>query len=156
MHTIYICVKLLSNMEINITSNIASTYIGNIVYNGSRSIINTEIQIIPLNNILVKVSFKLNKKEYSFRAMLSEQEEGTLMLIQDRTTKDYMLTGVSGFLPNKPNVHGGLINKLNSFYFHISLSHYDSNAEEIYFLGKEEQEYERLKEVRSKSILASA
>ena len=145
----------MSIMEINITSNIATKYIGNIVYNGSSSIIGTEITIVPLNNILVKISFTLRDREYYFRAVLSEQQEGTLMMIQDRTTKDYMLKGVSGFLPNKPNVHGGLINKLNSLYFHISLSHYKSNNQEIYFLGKEEQEFARMRELQSKSILES-
>lgn len=146
----------MSYMEINITSGIASSYIGNIVYNGSKSIINTQVQIVPLNNILVKVRFTLRGNEYSFRAVLSEQEEGILMLIQDRTTKGYMLGGVSGFLPYKPNVHGGFISKLNSFYFHIKLSHYNSDDEEIYFLGKDQEEYDRIKDIRSKSLLASA
>ncbi len=143
-------------MEINTTSNIASCYVGNIVYNGSKNIINTKIEVSPLNNVLVKVSFMLNDTQYTFRAMLSEQEEGILMLIQDRTTKEYMLSGVSGFLSDKPNVHGGLIRKLNSFYFHISLSHYDSRNEEIYFLGKEAKDYGQVNDLHAKSILESA
>ncbi len=145
----------MSIMEINITSNLSELYVGNIVYNGAQRIINTEVTIVPLNNILIKVHFYLGENRYSFRAVLSDQEEGTLMLIQDRTTRGYMLSGVSGFLQNKPNIHGGFISKLNSFYFHIKLSHYDSQDEEIYFLGKTREEYNRLKKIRSNSLLKS-
>ena len=145
----------MSIMEINIASNLSELYVGNIVYNGAQRIINTEVTVVSLNNIQIKVHFYLGEIPYSFRAVLSEQEEGLLMLIQDRTTKGYMLSGVSGFLQNKPNVHGGFISKLNSFYFHIKLSHYDGQDEEIYFLGKTRGEYNRLKEIRSKSLLKS-
>ncbi|WP_421871847.1 hypothetical protein [Marinoscillum sp.] len=142
-------------MEINLTSSLSEWYVGNIVYNGSKSIINTEVAISALNNILIKVHFKLGERQYSFRAVLSEQEEGILMLIQDRTIKGYMLQGVSGFLHSKPNVHGGYITRLNALYFHIKLSHYDGVDEEIYFLGKNREEYERMKKIRSQSLLES-
>ncbi|MEQ8471700.1 MAG: hypothetical protein RIC35_10965 [Marinoscillum sp.] len=141
-------------MESNITSKLSETYNGNLVYNGSRSIINTEVGVTRLNNILVKVQFELDEVNYTFRALVSDQQEGCLMIIQDRVTQNHILKGVSGFINDKPNIHGGLISRLNSFYFHIHIQNFNGDQEDIYFIGKDPLEYKRLKLARSKSLLA--
>lgn len=141
-------------MESNITLKLSESYIGNLVYNGSRSIINTKVKVQKLNNILVKVQFELDETTYTFRAVLSEQNEGCLMIIQNRVEMNHMLKGVSGFIQDKPNIHGGLITRLNSFYFHIQVQNFNGHQEEVYFIGKNPEEYERLKLARSESLLA--
>ena len=69
--------------------------------------------------------------------MVSEQNEGTLLLVQEKVADSYILSGVSGFLYKKPNVHGGFVNRLNSFYFHVMLEYFNGEQAELYFFGKE-------------------
>lgn len=139
-------------MDSNLTSYLSPVYKGNIVYSGSKQVLNTDIEVCQLNNLLVKISFKLNSTNILFRAMLHRHEEGLLMLIQDRVTTNYILSGRSGFLHKKPNVHGGLITRLNSFYFHISLDLFNGTNQEVYFLGKKEEEYVRKVEERKVKV----
>lgn len=141
-------------MESDISSKLSETYFGNLVYNGSHSIVNTEVKVVRLNNILVKVHFKLDGVQYTFRAVLSDQDEGLLMIIQNRVEQNHMLEGVSGFLKDKPNIHGGLISRLNSFYFHLRVQSFNGTQQEIYFLGKTPDDYKRIKKARSKSPIA--
>lgn len=136
-------------MESNIATHLASHYHGSLAYTTCQKVIGTVVEVMRLNNILVKVKFEMNGTEYAFRATLSEQEEGVLMMVEDRITKGYMISGLSGFLYQKPNVHGGLISKLNSFYFHVQVQCYDGTIIEIYFLGKEEEDYIRMQQKRT-------
>jgi hypothetical protein len=140
-------------MEQNLASKLSGKYLGNMVYSASRKVVRTYVEVVRLNHIIVKVLFSLEGREFVFRAMLSEQEEGLLMIIQDRVTKDHILSGVSGFLYQKPNVHGGYIHKLNSFYFHIRVKGFEGDFTEVYFMGKEELEYQLLDQKRSQDIL---
>ena len=123
-------------MEANITSQLVRSYTGNLVLSNSKRIEQSKIYVEPLNKLLVKVSFEVEGEEFMFRAMLSEQEEGLLMIIQDRVTQDYIISGVSGFLHKKPNIHGGFLKHKNSFYFHINLEDYKNSNKEIFFMGK--------------------
>lgn len=135
-------------MERNIATYLSSHYHGNMVYNTSHAEISAVVEVFRLNNILIKVKFEMEGSEYAFRAMLSEQDEGVLMMVEDRVTKGYIISGLSGFLYKKPNIHGGLISKLNSFYFHVQVQCYDGSTTEIYFLGKEEQDYAIMQQMR--------
>lgn len=143
-------------MEENLAAALSSTYKGNLVYSASRKIIHSAIEIAGLNNLLIKTRFELDGREFMFRAMLSHQDEGILMVIQNRITKNYILTGLSGFMHKKPNIHGGFIPKLNSLYFHVKINFFDGLQQEIFFIGKEEHELLRYHdEVRRKIISLS-
>lgn len=131
-------------MESNIATHLSKQYYGNLAYTSSLKVGYAEVDVIPLNNILVKVKFAIGNQDYAFRAMLSEQEEGVLLIVEERVTQEYILSGLSGFLYKKPNVHGGLISKLNSFYFHVQVQHYDGDLIEVYFLGKEEGAFSQM------------
>lgn len=130
-------------MDKNLAAQLAYKYKGSLVHSGSNRVFNAEVGIDRLNDLLVKVSFALENQQVFFRAMLSKQGEDMLMLIQNRVTKNYILSGISGFLYEKPNAHGGLLSKLNSFYFHISLDHFTGYPQEIYFFGKRAEAYEQ-------------
>lgn len=124
-------------MTFNTSKQLSQTFIGSLVHSENTHVIETSVSIIPLNNLLVKVSFQLEEQEIMFRAMLSNQREGVLMLIQDRVTDKYILSGQSGFMYKKPNIHGGFVNQLNSFYFHLRIEYYRGKKVEVYFLGKD-------------------
>lgn len=140
-------------MEINLATQISRRYKGNLVYSSSRKVARVFVDVSRLNHILVKVSFELNGQKYTFRGMLSEQEEGQLMIIQDRVTEQYILTGVSGFVYMKPNIHGGYINKLGAFYFHINVKDFQNEESEIYFMGKETEAFDQLEQERAQAFL---
>lgn len=126
-------------MKIDLASKIASKYMGSIVHSDSDRVEHSKIEVNPLNDLLIKVNFELNGSDIMFRAVLSEQEDDLHILIQDRITSGYILTGLSGFLYDKPEVHGGFLSQLNSFYFHIFLECFDGTGHEIYFLGEKEE-----------------
>lgn len=136
-------------MELNVASKVSGEYSGNLIYSKSSLVSRVEVAVQRLNDILVKVSFILKGQEYFFRAMISEQNEGHLMIIQDRVTDEYILSGVSGFLNNKPNIHGGLLSTLDSFYFHIAVKDFAGETSEFYFMGKERFAFNRLQNRRS-------
>lgn len=125
-------------MKMNLASKVASKYMGTIVQSDSQRMEHLEIEVNPLNDLLIKVKFKLNGSDIMFRAVLSEQEEDLHILIQDRITSGYILSGLSGFLYDKAQVHGGFLSKLNSFYFHIFLEYFNGTGHEIYFLGEKD------------------
>ena len=122
--------------ELNLAIGIEGTYHGDIVSSDRKQVEECSISVKSLNKVLVKVDFTLGEEIYSFRGMLSDQEEGVLMIIQEKVSDDFIISGVSGFLYQKPNVHGGFINQLNSFYFHIILDRFDGKHQEIYYLGQ--------------------
>lgn len=136
-------------MEKDLAEELAAQYEGNLVFSLSRAIHKVKVDVERLNNLLVKVTFNLQGQEYMFRAMLSEQEEGTLMLIQDRVSRDYIITGMSGFMYQKPNVHGGFVKRLGSFYFHLTIDSFHGESKEVYFMGKESNEVNLRMERRS-------
>jgi|GEM_PF-1709017 len=140
-------------MELNLSSEISANYLGNLVYSRSKKVVRTTVNVERLNHILVKINFTLDGKDYSFRAMLSEQQEGVLLIVQDRVDMEYILSGVSGFLHQKPNVHGGLLKKMDSFYFHIHIKYFNGEDFEIYFMGKEEQTFMSMEQHRKQSFL---
>jgi hypothetical protein len=123
-------------MEKSYSNQISENYSGSLVQTGKSKIYTKSIEIERLNDILVKIAVDMDFGKVVFRAMLSEQEEGILMHIQNRVTKDYILKGQSGFLYKKSNVHGGYLKNLDSFYFHVNLSFFNNVNKEIYFLGK--------------------
>lgn len=127
-------------MSRNISKRLSQVFIGSLVHSDNLNVRETTVSVTALNDLLVKISFDLDGEEVVFRAMLSEQKEGVLMLIQDRVTDDYILSGQSGFLYRKPNIHGGFLNMLNSFYFHLKIEYYRGVKREIYFLGKDASE----------------
>ncbi len=124
-------------MEKDLASVLSKTYQGDMVSSSDDQPAITDVQVKRLNNLLVKVIFKLEGREINFRAMVSEQNEGTLLLVQEKVAENFILSGVSGFLYKKPNVHGGYVNRLNSFYFHIMLDYFNGEQMELYFFGKE-------------------
>lgn len=127
-------------MPRNISKKLPQIFIGSLVNSDNLHVTESTVAVTSLNDLLVKISFYLDEEEVVFRAMLSEQKEGVLMLIKDRVTDKYILSGQSGFLYRKPNIHGGFINLLNSFYFHVKMEHYNGVKREIYFLGKDAED----------------
>lgn len=123
-------------MKLHLAAQLASTYQGHMVKSGSQQVMPLEIVVEHLTHLLIKVSFKIKGETFLFRAMLSEQKEGILMLIQNRVTSNYILSGQSGFLHKKPNVHGGWLPKIESFYFHVALNYFAEYSTEVYFIGK--------------------
>ncbi len=125
-------------MEKDVASLLSKAYHGDMVSSSDETPRITNVQVKRLNNLLVKVIFDLDGKETNFRAMVSEQNEGTLLLVQEKVSESFIISGVSGFLYKKPNVHGGYVERLNSFYFHIMLDYFNGEQVELYFFGKED------------------
>ncbi len=123
-----------------LAQKIEGTYNGDVVSSDSKQVIETAIEVKKLSEVLVKVDFSLAETDYSFRGMLTEQKEGTLMIVQEKVGDEFILSGVSGFIYKKPNVHGGFVNQLNSFFFHIILDTFSGGHKEVYFLGQKPTE----------------
>ncbi|MEP4535411.1 MAG: hypothetical protein ABJ004_20105 [Cyclobacteriaceae bacterium] len=115
----------------------AHTYNGSMVYSGTEEILEQKIRVEMLTDILVKVSFETEIGTVVFRALASAHDEGNLLYIQNRVTGEYILQGVSGFVYKKTNVHGGFVNNLNSFYFHLRMDFFSGTTREYYFVGEE-------------------
>lgn len=120
-------------------SVLSQYYSGNVVMSDSDSVLAEQVKIELLNDLVVKVSFALDDKHFIFRAVVKNQDEGALILIQKRVTKDYILSGQSGFLHSNQSVHGGYLLNLDAFYFHLTIQFFDGTEKEVYFLGKNEQ-----------------
>ncbi|MEM9326480.1 MAG: hypothetical protein AAGA85_12525 [Bacteroidota bacterium] len=127
-------------MEKDLASALSKRYSGEMVTSNQKDAQSTVVEVKRLNNLLVKVFFELDGQEMSFRAMLSEQREGILMLVQEKISDQNILSGVSGFLYLKPNVHGGYVHRLHGFYFHVMLDYFNGVSQEVYFYGKEEED----------------
>ncbi len=123
-------------MNIDLGHKIEGTYIGDIVSSDEKKTHECTVQVKRLSELLIKVDFQLKDDKYSFRGMLTNHEEGILMIAQEKISDQYILGGVNGFLYKKPNVHGGFVNQLNSFYFHIILDRFNGEHQEVYFLGQ--------------------
>lgn len=123
-------------MEKSQTSELAAVYEGNLIESGVNLIESLEVKIEGLNETLIKVSFYSDLGKIVFRALVSSQAQGAMIFIQKKICKDYILSGNSGFLMENSNIHGGFINKLNSFYFHIKLSCFNGQNRFCYFLGE--------------------
>jgi len=124
-------------MEAKKSKLFAHTYHGSMVYSGTEEIIEQKIRVEMLTDILVKVSFETEIGTVVFRAIASNHQEGNLLFIQNRVTGEYILQGVSGFVYKKPNVHGGFVDKLDSFYFHLRMDFFSGTTREYYFVGQE-------------------
>jgi hypothetical protein len=123
----------------NLADRIKGKYQGVLVSSGNEDLEELQVVINQLSNSLIKVIFQYQGIDIIFRALLSEHKEGLLMVVQERTTEGYILNGVDGFVYSRNNVHGGLLNNLNSFYFHLRLNTYDGSEHELYFLGRATQ-----------------
>lgn len=120
----------------NLALQLSGKYSGSLVISNQRGNQESDVEIERVNNLLVNIRFAVDGKLYSFKAMLSEQKEGILMMVQQKVADFYVLRGVSGFLFDKPNVHGGLVDLLSSLYFNIRIDFFDGRSREVYFLGK--------------------
>lgn len=123
-------------MEKDLALPLCKKYIGDLAVSEEPNSHPSSITIKKLNKLLVKVIFNHDSEEYSFRAMLSDQKEGVLMNLQEKVVDDFIMTGLSGFLPLKPNVHGGFIHRLSGLYFHVKLDYFKGETREFYFFGK--------------------
>ncbi|MEO9476366.1 MAG: hypothetical protein ABJG41_12555 [Cyclobacteriaceae bacterium] len=124
-------------MEEKISKQFAHAYHGSMVYSGTEEIQEQKIRVEMLTDILVKVSFETEIGTVVFRAIVSDHDEGNLLFIQNRVTGEYIIQGVSGFVYKKPNVHGGFVKNLNSFYFHLRMDFFNGTTREYYFVGQE-------------------
>ena len=115
---------------------LAGVYRGDLVASDRNDPIETTITVEALSDVLVRVIFEYQGKEISMRAILSEGDGDIHMIIQEKVTERYILNGVRGFLCQKPNVHGGYINELDGFYFHILFNHFSGPYQEYYFFGR--------------------
>ncbi|WP_115866202.1 hypothetical protein [Marinoscillum furvescens] len=143
-------------MEQSLTKRISRVYWGNMVCAASREVTSSQITVHRLNDLLVKVVFRMGDAIYMFRGMLTEQDEGLLMTVQNRVMPDYILSGIEGFVPNKSNVHGGFMFQLNAFYFHIMIRKFDGTEVEVYFLGKPEEEFRLQQEAKVRQFAESS
>jgi hypothetical protein len=125
-------------MEGHLSELLAYRYEGDLVTSEDQKV-HSVVTVEALTDKFVKVSFKIGNGNYSFRGILSEEEEGILMRVQDVVTEHSIISGVKGFLFQKPHIHGGYINKLRSFYFHIYIDFFYGSFQEFYFLGKRQQ-----------------
>ncbi len=123
-------------MEEDLALLISKKYQGDLVTSNNQDQTDFIVDVKRINSLIVLIQFKFDGKEVSFRAMLSRQKEGILFRVQEKILGDHMVKGVSGFLYGKPNIHGGYLDQLNGFYFHISRAFFDFKLEDMYFLGK--------------------
>lgn len=123
-------------MEEDLALLISKKYVGDLVTSNDQDQADFVIDVKRINSLIVLIQFKLEGQVVSFRALLSRQKEGILFRVQEKISGDHLLKGVSGFLYGKPNIHGGFLDQLNGFYFHVSKSYFDQNEEDMYFLGK--------------------
>jgi hypothetical protein len=119
-----------------LSSKLATHFIGDLVVSYAKGHVEVPVQIRSLSDILIKVSFTYKDQLISMRAILSEESNDVHMVIQEKVTEQYILNGVSGFLCQKPNIHGGYIDQLKGMYFHILLNHFSGPYQEFYFFGK--------------------
>lgn len=147
-------VKLL--MDVDLGQKIEGMYAGDLVSSDEKKTKECTVQVKRLSKKLIKLDFLMKGDMYSFRGMLSEHEEGTLMIAQEKISDDYILSGVSGFLYKKPNVHGGFVKQLNSFYFHVILDHFNGDHQEVYFLGQKPGHPKPKGKLRKDKILQSS
>jgi len=125
--------KLISTNDL-----LSGIFSGELVKSSDNEIHFADVVIHKLNETLVKVNFTILDRNISFRAMFNENQEGQLILIQNKLTPDNQLKGVSGFIKKYPNYHGGFIKRLNSFFFHIEMNNYSGMPEQFYFFGQKE------------------
>ncbi len=123
-------------MEEDLALLISRKYIGDLVTSDNQDMTDFVITVKRINSLMVLVQFIYKGQGISFRAMLSRQKEGILLRVQEKIVGDHILKGVSGFLYGKPTIHGGFLDQLNGFYFHISKYFLNSEEKDIYFLGK--------------------
>ncbi len=123
-------------MEEDLALLISKQYIGDLVTSDDQDQTDFVIDVKRINSLIVLIQFKLEGQEVSFRALLSRQKEGILFRVQEKISGDYLLKGVSGFLYGKPSIHGGFLDRLNGFYFHIAKSYFNQEEDDMYFLGK--------------------
>lgn len=117
---------------------LSGLFSGELVKSSDSEVHFVDVNIHKLNENLVKVNFTILNQNISFRALVNENEEGQLILIQKKMTPDNQLNGIGGFIKKCPNYHGGFINRLNSFYFHIEMNNYSGVPVQYYFLGQRE------------------
>ena len=125
-----------SVQEENLAAKIGSTYKGELVTSKSKSTQQIEVEVKRVNNLHVNIDFTYMGQNLSFKGYLIENDEGILMMVQEKIMNYYVLNGMSGFMYEKPNIHGGYIERLGGFYFHIQLSHFTRDYEEFYFFGQ--------------------
>jgi hypothetical protein len=119
-----------------LSNRIAGNYQGNLVVSDIKHPIQTTVKVEPLSDLIVRISFEIQDELMELRAILSEEGEDIHMIIQEKVTDDYISNGVRGFLCNKPNIHGGYLERLQGFYFHILFNHFSGKYREYYFFGK--------------------
>lgn len=119
-----------------LSERLAGIYRGDLVASDSRGFMQAVVVVETLSDLLVKISFEYADEVVEMRAILSEENGDIHLIIQEKVTDDFILNGVRGFLCQKPNVHGGYINELNGFYFHVLFNHFSGPYQEFYFFGK--------------------
>ncbi|MFY0689451.1 MAG: hypothetical protein JXQ90_19935 [Cyclobacteriaceae bacterium] len=122
--------------EINLAEEIVSLYRGDLVTSDSNRTAEVEVELFRLNNLTVNVVLRYYGQTISFKASLIEATEGVMFRVQDKIANNYMLSGESGFLYDRPNIHGGFIDRMDGLFFHISLRHFKGQLEELCFFGK--------------------
>ncbi|MFY0601854.1 MAG: hypothetical protein JXR03_19425 [Cyclobacteriaceae bacterium] len=123
-------------MDSNYAALLSASFKGNLIESGGANIEETIVQIERLNNILIKVSFELDFGKIVFRALVSKHKEGLMLFVQNRIAGGHILSGQSGFLNEKPHVHGGYNEKLDSIYFNIKIASFSGSTRECYFIGE--------------------
>lgn len=97
----------------------------------------SNVTVTRLNDTLLKISFDFNRRSYSFRVFAEEATEGTLFRVQKMVGIDYIISGESGFMIEKPGIHGGFLSDLGGLFFHISVKFFTGDHMEVFFFGKQ-------------------
>ena len=120
----------------NLARKLQGVYTGELARSSTVDPEPINITIKALSPELIKLEFALDENDFSFRGMVIEKQEDILLQASEKVTPFGVVKGVSGFLYQQPGIHGGFLDKLRSFYFHVSVNYFDNGEEELYFLGK--------------------
>ncbi|MFT4833503.1 MAG: hypothetical protein ACI83W_002302 [Marinoscillum sp.] len=119
-------------MELDLTTELAGTYRGKFI--STSATVKGAVTVIRKDNLSIQVSYENAALAHAFEVQISDQKEGRLFRIPSQQLRDFVIAGISGFINQKPNVHGGFINDLSSLYFHVHVID-KSGSREIFFMG---------------------
>ncbi len=119
-------------MEFDLTSDLAGTYYGKFI--STNATVKGTVLVVRKDDISIQISYVNATVAHIFDVQISDQQEGRLFSVPSQQLKDFFISGISGFINQKPNVHGGFINDLTSLYFHVRVLD-KIGPREIFFMG---------------------
>ncbi len=115
---------------------LSGNFHGELVCSEREPSIDLTVNITPLSKSVVRIGFQVEEMEFNFRGIVRSMTEGNLIYVKDLVTPQYILSGISGFLNQSNDFHGGFINQLDGFYFHVMVNYFTGKSREFYFFGR--------------------